>query len=34
MVNKIFLEEVFRNLVEWSRMGYEMIFCLKESERL
>lgn len=33
MANKIFPEEVFRNLVEWSRMGYEMTLRLKESER-
>lgn len=34
MINKIFLEEDFRNLVEWSKIGYEMIFCFREDEWL
>lgn len=33
MTNKTFPEEVFRNLVEWSKMGYEMTLRLREDER-
>lgn len=33
MTHKTFPEEGFRNLVEWSKMGYEMTLRLREDER-
>lgn len=34
MKSKIFLEKDFKNLVEWSKIGYEMIVWFWDDERL